>query len=67
MLEATIPWSVFGVYPTSGQIFGFALGISADEVASTAQQQALWSSDPYRLLTNPMTWGTLELSPNTAP
>ncbi len=66
-LEATIPWSVLGVTPSGGEYYGFAFSVSANEVSGTAQQQAVWSSDPYRLLTDPMTWGTLEMEIKTGP
>ncbi len=67
IIEASIPWSVFGVSPNGGEYYGFAFGVSDNDVTGTAQQQGLWSSDPYRLLTNPMTWGTLEIEIKSGP
>jgi|GEM_PF-1259388 hypothetical protein len=66
-LKAVIPWSVFGVSPTGSEYYGFALGVSDNQVSGTAQQQGLWSNDQYRLLTNPMTWGTLQIEIKTHP
>jgi hypothetical protein len=66
-LKAVIPWSVLGISPGGGEYYGFAFSVSANEVSGTAQQQAVWSSDPYRLLTDPMTWGTLEIEIKTGP
>ncbi len=62
-LEAKIPWTVFGVTPTSGAKFGLAISISDGDQADTAVQQSMVSSVATRKLLNPTTWGTLILSP----
>jgi hypothetical protein len=65
-LEAKIPWTVFGVTPTSGDKYGFAISISDDDQADTAVQQSMVSSVITRKLLNPTTWGTLILAPGGA-
>lgn len=62
-LEAGIAWSLFGVTPTAGTRVGFLLSLNDNDSPSTAQQQAMVSSTAGRRLTNPGTWGTLELLP----
>jgi hypothetical protein len=67
-MEVRIPWSVFDmVAPSGSEKFGFALSISDNDVAATTQQQGMVSSDPKRVLTNPMTWGTLEIEIEAGP
>jgi hypothetical protein len=63
-LEARIPWSVFGTQPQSGNLYGFVLSVSDDDQAGKAVQESLISSVSTRKLTNPTTWGTLELEPS---
>jgi hypothetical protein len=60
-LEAQIPWAVFGLRPAGGQRFGFALSGSDNDAPATAEQQTMVSSVNTRRLSNPTTWGTLEL------
>lgn len=60
-VEAAIPWSVFGVTPTSGSQFGFALSISDCDDGDGESQDTMVSTAPGRALTNPLTWGTLTL------
>jgi len=67
LIVAAIPWSVLGVSPNGSEYYGFAFGVSDNDVSGTAQQQGLWSSDPYRLLTDPTTWGTLQIEIKTHP
>ncbi len=62
-LEASIAWSLFGVTPTEGGRYGFLLSLNDNDSPGTAQQQAMISSTAGRRLTNPTTWGTLELAP----
>jgi hypothetical protein len=62
LLEARIPWSVFGVSPVEGESYGFVFSVSDNDHPATAQQDGLIStvskrSDPF----NPMEWGTLNL------
>jgi hypothetical protein len=61
MLEARIPWSVFGATPRAGDLFGFVVSISDNDAAGTQQQQSLISSVSTRKLYDPTTWGTLVL------
>jgi len=65
-LEAKIPWTVFGVTPTSGSKYGFVISISDDDQAGTAVQQSMVSTVITRKLLNPTTWGTLILAPSGA-
>ena len=60
-LEAAIPWSVFGITPKVGQNYGFAFSISDNDNTSRSEQQTMVSLIPGRMLTNPTTWGNLEL------
>jgi hypothetical protein len=60
-LEARIPWAVFGITPTEGGRYGFALSISDNDLAGAAAQQSMVSSVSSRELTDPTSWGTLAL------
>lgn len=62
-LEAALPWAVFGFSgpPPLGQRFGFALSASDNDTPDMAEQQSMVASAPGRRLTDPTTWGTLEL------
>lgn len=62
-LEAAIPWSLFALTPASDARFGFTLSASDNDTPDTAQQQTMVSSVATRRLTDPTSWGTLELSP----
>lgn len=64
ILEARIPWSVFGTIPQSGNRYGFALSVSDDDKTGQAVQESMISSVNTRKLLNPTTWGTLELEPS---
>ena len=59
--EVAIPWSVFGVTPSSGKHLGFALSVSDNDSTSSSVQQKMVSNDKDRALTNPTTWGDLTL------
>ncbi|MFP3855382.1 MAG: sugar-binding protein [Anaerolineales bacterium] len=61
LLEAAIPWIVFGVEPEVGDLFGFAFSVSDNDLAATTVQQSMVSSVASRSLTDPTTWGTLIL------
>ena len=61
-VEASIPWSVFGVTPSAGQQYGFALSVSDDDQPNTAVQEKMLSTASKRSLTDPTTWGVLTLS-----
>jgi hypothetical protein len=62
IVEAAIPWSVFGISPVSGQHYGFAVSISDDDNADKAIQQTMVSNISKRILTDPTSWGDLTLS-----
>ncbi len=64
-LEAAIPWLVFRYVapPNPGWRLGFVLSLSDNDTPDTAEQQSLVASVPGRRLTDPTTWGTLELAP----
>lgn len=62
IIEAKIPWSVFGITPSSADRFGFALSVSDDDLAGAPVQQSMVSTVSTRTLTNPTTWGTLVLT-----
>lgn len=64
LLEARIPWVVFGLAPEAGDRFGFALSLSDNDQAGTAVQQSMVSTVRTRSLTDPTTWGTLVLAPS---
>ncbi|MGA9531342.1 MAG: sugar-binding protein [Anaerolineales bacterium] len=62
VLEAKIPWIVFGIQPAANDSFGFVLSVSDNDQAGSATQQSLVSSVRTRSLTDPKTWGTLILA-----
>lgn len=62
-LEAAIPWSVLGIRPAANARFGFTLSVSDNDSPDTAEQQTMVSSVATRRLTDPTSWGTLELGP----
>jgi len=59
IMEAAIPWSVFGRKPTPNTRMGFAINLSDNDAPGQAVQQTMLSNDPFRTLTDPTTWGTL--------
>lgn len=61
LIEASIPWSLFGINPSGGNTYGFALSSSDNDALETAEQQSMISMLVTRRLTNPTTWGTLML------
>jgi hypothetical protein len=60
-IEFAIPWSVFGINPVKGQVFGFAVSVSDNDNKTENVQQTLISSAPDRRLTDPTTWGLVTL------
>lgn len=60
-VEAAIPWSAFGVSPSKGMRFGFALSVSDNDKTGEQVQESMVSSVPNRHLTDPATWGELVL------
>ncbi|MCC6188697.1 MAG: hypothetical protein IT318_06655 [Anaerolineales bacterium] len=63
VLEAAIPWSMYGITPSGGLRLGLALNSSDNDNPAAAEQQSMLSSVSTRTLLNPMTWGTLQLDP----
>jgi len=63
VVEIAIPWSVFGVSPSTGDQFGFAFSISDNDNQNRNIQQTMVSSVTTRILTDPTTWGILVLGP----
>jgi hypothetical protein len=62
MLEAKIPWSLFGVSPMEGKAFGFTFSVSDNDQYATTLQEGMISTSPNRTVpTNPTTWGTLQI------
>jgi hypothetical protein len=61
VLEAKIPWLIFGMTLKGGEHLGFALSVSDDDLSGKAIQQSMVSSVSTRNLVNPTTWGTLIL------
>lgn len=62
LVEASLPWVIFGVEPAENDLFGFAFSVSDNDAAGTTLQQSMVSSVSTRVLTNPATWGTLRLA-----
>jgi hypothetical protein len=60
-VEAAIPWSLFQVDPSKGDHYGFALSVSDNDNPDQNVQQSMVSNDPNRSLSDPTTWGDLEL------
>jgi hypothetical protein len=60
-IAAAIPWSILRVTPSAGQHYGFVFSVSDDDSNIGGKQQTLTSSDPYRNILNPMSWGDLVL------
>ena len=62
-MEIKIPWGTFGITPSAGSYFGFALSVSDNDQAGVAVQQSMVSSVSTRLWGDPTSWGTLYLAP----
>jgi hypothetical protein len=56
-----IPWKTLDVTPFTGAHYGFAASVSDDDSKHGGEQQSMVSSSPYRILTDPTTWGDLVL------
>jgi hypothetical protein len=61
-VEIAIPWKMFGITPSTGTHFGFAVSASDNDTPGKPGQKAMVSSTPKRILTDPTTWGDLTLS-----
>jgi hypothetical protein len=63
ILEARIPWSVFGTSPTGGDTYGFVFSVSDNDHPATAQQDGLISTALKRSIPlNPTEWGTVQIN-----
>ena len=62
VVEAAIPWSVFGITPQAGVHYGFAFSISDNDLTGKIAQQTMLSNVPVRRLTDPTSWGDLLLT-----
>ncbi len=62
-VEAAIPWSVLHVTPSTNLRMGFAFSVSDDDKEGVKEQQTMISNVATRALTDPTTWGNLELVP----
>jgi hypothetical protein len=60
-LEASMPWTLFGVSPAVGQHFGFAFSVSDNDDVTRNVQQTMVSNVDTRFWSNPTTWGDLYL------
>lgn len=60
-IEFAVPWSVFGVAPGRGQVYGFAISVSDNDKKDENLQQTMISSVSTRWLANPASWGLLTL------
>jgi hypothetical protein len=60
-IEIAIPWAVLNIAPYPDMRMGFVVSISDDDLNGTAKQQTMMSSDAYRSLADPTTWGTITL------
>jgi hypothetical protein len=60
-VEVAVPWSLFGIEPTSGDSFGFALSVSDNDLPGEQVQQSMVSYVSTRNLADPTTWGSLLL------
>lgn len=61
VVEGAIPWSVFGIKAGEGQKYGFVFSISDDDSRNGEEQQTMVASNATRTLTNPQSWGVLQL------
>ena len=60
-VEAAIPWSILGVTPSSGLTMGFAASVNDNDDASQNVQQSMISTAKDRVITDPTTWGWINL------
>lgn len=64
VVEARIPWEVFGAPPSAGTYLGFALRISDNDLPGQQVQQSMVANvPPPHVYNNPTTWGNLVLVP----
>ncbi len=61
-IEIAIPWSVFGLLPSEGDLFGFGFSLSDNDEIGTSLQQTMVSNLSTRFLADTRTWGNLILT-----
>jgi hypothetical protein len=61
-IEVAIPWSVFALLPSEGDVFGFGFSLSDNDEVGTTLQQTMVSNISLRNFLDPTTWGNLELT-----
>ncbi len=66
-LEVAIPWKLFGLTPSAGQSFGFALALNDDDTPGSAEQQTQVTNRKGQKLSDPTTWSILVLDSPPAP
>ncbi len=60
-VEAAIPWTLLEMKPADKMHLGFALSVSDNDNPDKNEQQKMVSNDPQRDLSDPTTWGDLQL------
>ena len=60
-VEVAVPWNVLETTPAAGAHYGFALSISDNDNGDSNLQQSMVSNVNTRRLTDPTTWGDLQL------
>jgi hypothetical protein len=60
-VEVSIPWSLFKTNPVKGDHFGFCMSISDNDKSGANVQQSMVSNVSTRVLTDPTTWGDIQL------
>lgn len=60
-LEAAIPWSALDTMPEQGMVLGLALNANDNDTPGTAVQEVMLSNVRERTLTDPSSWGNLQL------
>ncbi|RME82649.1 MAG: hypothetical protein D6775_10320, partial [Caldilineae bacterium] len=61
VLEAAVPWSILGVVPRSGMVFGFAPTANDNDTPGSAAQQTILMHTPVMAWGRPQTFSNLEL------
>jgi len=60
-LEAAIPWSMLGIQPRPGQVFGYAINASDNDTPNSAAQETILMQTPGMAWGNPTTFSNLRL------
>lgn len=60
-MEAAIPWIVFDIRPNPGLRTGFSISVSDNDTLSENVQESMVSGVSTRQLTDPTSWGELQL------